>query len=245
MAMAIDPRYTYFWHSGAPLAVKFEIEKAVRALLTRHAGDAGHLVFIGSVSVDPTYHAQLRFEAAAPERNLYSLRMDVSMSSSKGAGNARQQWFTPERLAQDADRTFARWIANLENATPGTPDAFSGELYARIMSDAIAEETRLAAQREDEGPIVAARQAVLEAFRSGKRCCSADKEGHTTFYFDGRSFVREHTGDWDERQKFANGDELLADLRKFYHWDIVRDTFPHSPPEIEAWTLIQSKLRSR
>jgi hypothetical protein len=241
--MGIDPRYTYFWHTAAPHAVKFQIEKAIRTLLTRHVGDGAHLVFVGSVSVDPIYHAQLRFEAAAAERNLYSLRMDVTMSS--GADSARRQWFTPERLAQDADRTFERWTANLLKATPGSPDVFSPERYARIVGETLAEEARLAAHVEDQAPVLAARQAVLDAIRGGMRCGTADKEGQTTFYFDGRSFVREHTGDWNERQKFASGEELLADLRKFYHWEITRDTYPHSPPEADAWTLIQSKLRPR
>jgi hypothetical protein len=64
-----------------------------------------------------------------------------------------------------------------------------------------------------------------------------------TFYLNGRSFVREHVGEWDERHEFASGEALLADVRKCYHWDIGRDTFPHSPPEVDAWTFIHARLR--
>jgi hypothetical protein len=240
----VEPLYAYFWHSGRPLVVKVEVEKAVRTLLKRAEMEGVQLVFLGSVSVDPTWHAQLRYEAAAVTgaRHLYSLRMDVTMTT-RHPGSARQQWFTDERLQRDAQSTFQRWTANLQTTTvPPAPGDLSRDLYERVIRESLAEESALANHREDQAPIVAARQAVLDALRRGRRCGSVDKEGQTTFSFDGRSFVREHVGDWNERQTFSSADDLLADLRKFYYWETHRDTYPHSPPEREEWEFILKKF---
>jgi hypothetical protein len=71
---------------------------------------------------------------------------------------------------------------------------------------------------------------------------NSDKEGLTTFAFDGTNFVRRHVGDWGEHCVFASEDELLTDLRAYYDWDTKRATYPHRPPEVEASRFIRGKL---
>jgi hypothetical protein len=226
----------YFWHQGRPWDVKFEIEKSARMLLARGPGEPAPLVFTGkSGSGDPSYRARFCFEAASPDRLLYSLRLDAAYP---------RKFFTEEKIRQlYTDRAFARWIQGLQLTTaPGSHAAFSPILYQQLVAETLTCERELADRREDEAPIAAVRQAVLAALRAGKKCGSANKEGQTSFHFNGTQFVRDHVGEEDELQLFAGDAEVLADLRKFYDWDTKRDTYPHPPPELDVWRFIERKL---
>jgi hypothetical protein len=227
---------THFWHAGHPADVKFEIEKATRMLLAHDPSETAKLVFVGSSgSADPTYRARFCLDAAWPERRLYSLRL---------AASGPRKWFNEERLRQYSDKVFEHWTRNLHvTPTPRSLEASSPELYQQLAAEALAREAELAHRKEDQAPIEAVRQEVLAAIRDGKKCGNVNKEGQTTFYFRRGKFVREHIGDWDERQVFASGEAMLADLRQFYDWDTKRDTYPHRPPEVEAWRFIRDQLR--
>lgn len=226
---------TWFWHAGHPLDVKFEIEKAAAMLLARDAAAVPKLVFTGtSGSRDPAYHGRLCLEAAGPERHLYSLQLEAA---------AQSKWFTEEKMrGLYSDKAWAHWTRNLQAAPAGTSADSSAVLYDRLVAETVAREREAAAHQEDPAPIAALRQEILAALRAGKRLGNSDKEGLTTFAFDGAHFVRRHVGDWDENRVFASADEMLADLRAYYDWDTKRATYPHRPPEADAWRLIKAKL---
>jgi hypothetical protein len=225
----------WFWLVEGPLEAKFAVEKAIRMLLAREPGDGGTLVFHGSSqSRDPVYRSRFCLEAVEPGRHRYSLQMEAAASG---------KWFTQEKLEQTAGRTWQAWIRPLQSTPPPQPLTSDRALYAQVVRETLEREASLASQKEDEAPIEAVRQAVLAGFRQGKRCSESDKEGITTFRFDGREFIRTHVGEWEDRVVFAGADALLADLRKFYHWKTCRDTYPHSPPEVEVWKYILSRMK--
>jgi hypothetical protein len=225
----------WFWRVERPLEAKFAVEKAIRALLVREPVENGSLVFRGtSFTKDPVFRSRFCLEAVEPGRHLYSLQMEAGASS---------KWFTQENFEQMAWSAWQAWIGPLQPTMPPQPLPVDREFYQRVVRETLAREMELANQREDEAPIEAARQAVLERLRRGNTCGRCDKEGITTFRFDGRQFVRDHIGDWDEHVVFDDAAALLADLSKFYYWDTHRSTYPHSPPEIDAWKFILGRMR--
>jgi hypothetical protein len=225
---------TWFWRVERPLEAKFAVEKAIRALLVREPVESGALIFRGtSFTKDPVYRSRFCLETVEPERHLYSLQMEAVGSS---------KWFTQEKLQQMAGQTWQAWIRPLQATMPPQTLPVDRELYQRVVRETLEREMELANQREDDAPTEAARHAVLDALRRGKTCGRGDKEGNTTFRFDGRQFVRDHIGDWDEHVVFDHDAALLADLSKFYYWDTHRSTYPHSPPEVDAWKFILGRM---
>jgi hypothetical protein len=227
-------REAWFWRVERPLEIKFAAEKATRMLLSRDAADSNSLAFNGtSSSKDPGYRARLCLESVDPERYLYSLHMEASASA---------RWFTPEKLDQLADRAWQLWTSAWRTLPP-QPLLRDEALYERAVREVLARESESANREEAEAPVAAARQVVLDGLRAGKRCAESNKEGFTSFRFEGGEFVRNHIGEWEERKVFAGADALLADLRQFYDWDTKRETYPHSPPEAEVWKYILGRLR--
>ena len=228
-------RETWFWRVERPLEMKFAVEKATRMLLVRDAACSGSLVFHGrSSSKDPEYGARFCLVSVEPDRYLYSLRMEASASA---------RWFTQQKLEEMAGRAWqfrtAPW-----STLPQPPHLLDRDeaLFERVMRDALSREADQAKSKEDEAPIAELHRAVLDGLRAGKRYMESNKEGVTTFRFEDGEFVRQHIGDWEESQVFADSGALLADLRRFYDWDTKRETYPHSPPEAEVWRYILRRL---
>ena len=103
---------TYFWSSSAPFEAKFEMEKTMGLLLAGGTAQMAQLTYSGSDN--PPYTArevQLRFEAALPDGNWYSLRVTAWVP---------RAWYTETEFRGYADRAFGYWIRNLKTApTPG------------------------------------------------------------------------------------------------------------------------------
>jgi hypothetical protein len=226
---------TYFWNPRMPFDVKFEIEKSTGILLERDPQQRSHLVFRGSSSTPPKqYHSELRFEAALPERNLYSLHVEAT---------APRQWFSEADFRRDAARAFEYWTRDLKTtARPGFLDSASRDLYEERVAATLERESQEANREEDEAPIRAVQQAVLEELRKGKSFRTAHHEGGTRIYFDGRRFVKSTCGEEQSRQVFDSEDQILAFIRSFYDWESRRDAYPHRPPELEVWRFIRKEL---
>ena len=233
--LRITRREAWFWRVERPLEMKFAAEKATRMLLARDPADSSVLAFAGtSSSKDPQYSARLGLQSVDPERYLYSLHMEASASA---------KWFTQEKLDQMADRAWQLWTSAWRTVPPPQPLVRDESLYAQAVDDALSREAATANRRQDDAPVAAARQAVLDGLHAGKRCVESNKEGVTTFRFTGGEFTRDHLGEWEERHVFADADALLADLRRFYDWDTKRETYPHSPPETEVWRYILRRMK--
>ena len=149
----------YFWSRSDPFDVKFEIEKIIGLLLTSNVQQTAKLTYSGSDN-PPSIgrEIQLRFEAALPESNWYSLHVTAWVP---------RTWYTKAEFLSYADKAFGYWIHNLQTAQalPLT-DPSSPELYDRRVREALDKEARRASETED---IVACRGHQAEnSSRSSK-----------------------------------------------------------------------------
>ncbi len=225
-----------FWHPQAPADVKFEIEVASGRLLEREQTQTSRLVFQNSSSAPPnSYHLELRLEAALPQRNLYSLRLDAT---------APREWATEEATRRDTERAFAYWTRQLKATTndPGPLDSASNEQYQRLVQATLDREAELASLKEDPAPIHAVQQAILDALKHGKSFRSSSKEGVSATYFNGRVYVQEESGMEPSRRTIETDEEMLDMLRKYFDYDASAATRPHKPPELYVWKYIQEQV---
>jgi len=226
---------TYFWSSRPPFEMKFEMEKTTGVLLARDAAQTAKLTYSGYDN-PPIIGREIKlgFEAALPKGNWYSFHLDAWVPCT---------WYTEAEFRRNADQAFGYWIHNLQTAPSlGLLDSASQELYDQRVSEAVDEEVRVAGQKEDPLPIVALQQEILAELRKGKSFRRAHHEGGTTIYFDGKTFVRSEYGEEESVSVLATDDETLDCIRKFYDWESRKDSYPHRPPELEAWRFIQGQL---
>lgn len=85
--------------------------------------------------------------------------------------------------------------------------------------------------------------AILDSMKQGASFCVCHKEGGTNIYWRNGGFVRSDYGEEPAQQTFANEQEFLDFLRRFYDWETSKHVYPNKVPEIEAWKLIYRLLR--
>jgi hypothetical protein len=226
---------TYFWSSNDPFEVKFEVEKIMGLLLARVPAQIPQLTYSGSD--DPPYigrKVQLRFEAALPDGNWYSLHVTAWVP---------RTWYTEAEFRGNADRAFGHWIRNLQTApTVGPLDAASQELYDQRVREAGDKETRRANEKEDPAPVTALKQEILTALRNGMSFRTAHHEGGTSISFDGKAFVCSEYGEVESLKILGTDDEALDRIKLLYDWESRKGSFPHRPPELEVWEFIRRRL---
>ena len=226
---------TYFWSSGNPFQTRFETEKTMGLLLARDEAKTERLTYSGSDNPPSIGRdVRLRFEAALPKGNWYSLQVTAWVPKT---------WNTEVEFHSYTDKAFERWTSNLQTApTLGLLVGASQELYTQRVNDATDEEARRASEKEDSVPIAALKHEILEDLRNGTSFRTSHHEGGTTIYFDGKAFVRSEYGEQTSSRVLPTDDETLACIEELYDWDSRKDTFPHSPPELEVWRFIQRQL---
>ena len=226
---------TYFWSSNDPFEVRFEIEKTIRLLLAEDDAQTGKLSYSGSdnppfVSRD----VQLRFEAALPKGNWYSLHVTAWVP---------RTWYTEAEFRSNADNSFGHWTHNLQTApTLGLLGDASQELYDRLVHEAVDKEARRASEKEDPVPVAALRRQILDELRNGKSFRTSHHEGGTSIYFDGKTFVRSEHGEQESFTVLGTEEEALDAIKELYDWESRKGSFPHRPPELEVWQFIQRQL---
>ena len=229
-------RYSaFFWHALDPFDLKYQVEKDCGRLLDRDPQQTPWLTFESASHVPPNhYRLLLRFEAAAPDRNLYSLKL---------AATALREWVGEESFRRCADRAFVHWTRNLQLIPdPGPVESASEERYRQLVQSAIERESQLAMRHDDSAPIQAVQQDILQALRNGASFRSSHDEGGSSIYFNGSRFVKQDFGLEAGRSVLDSDEEMLIFLRNYFDFEAGRDTRPHKPPELEVWKFIQSQL---
>jgi len=226
---------TYFWSSSNPFERRFETEKTLGLLLVRDETQTERLTYFGSDN-PPSIGRDvwLRFEAALAKGNWYSLRVTAWVPKT---------WNTETEFNSYSDKAFETWTSSLQTApTLGLLGDASQELYSQRVHDAIDEEARRASEKEDPAPVAALKQEILIELRNGASFRTAHHEGGTTIDFDGKTFVRSEYGEQTSTKVLATDEETLDCIKALYDWESRKDTFPHSPPELEVWRYIQRQL---
>jgi hypothetical protein len=226
---------TYFWSSSDPSKMRFETEKTMRLLLARDEAHTERLTYSGSDN--PPFigrNVRLRFEAALPKGNWYSLQITAWVPNT---------WNSETEFHSYADKAFEHWTSNLQTApTLGLLGDASKELYTRRAQDAVDEEARRTSEKEDPAPVTALKHEILDGLRSGASFRTSHHEGGTTIYFDGKTFIRSEYGEQTSSRVLTTDEETLDCIQALYDWESRKDTFPHRPPELEAWRFIQRQL---
>jgi hypothetical protein len=227
---------TFYWSSRDPFEEKFQMEKTLGLLLKDDPLRRAPLVYSGSDN--PPFlgrDVQLRFEAALPNGNWYSLHI---------AAWVPRTWETETEFRTYADRSFNFWTFNLQTApTLGALNGASQDLYDSRVKVAAEKEAIRASQREDQEPIRALKKQILDELREGKSFRTVHHEGGTYIYFDGNSYVWSTYGEEVAKRDLTSEDETLQSIRDLYDWESRKSSYPHPPPELEVWTFIHQQMR--
>jgi hypothetical protein len=226
---------TLFWHTGSPLEVKFAIEKLCANLL-KHDPKAPEYPAYICPNAGPLgeIFITLRLEAVFPTERLYSLHLAF-----KGSRN----WLLEDEFLEKSKTVFDYWCSKLRVPTEEIPwPQASPVLLEQEIRSTLAAEDEIAARLEDPAPIAAVQQKILAAMRAGSVFRSSNKEGSTRIYFNGTNFARLDEGDYPDSIIYRTEAEFLTAMRHFHDWKARRDTYPHTPPELEVWRFIYSEL---
>ncbi len=226
---------TLFWHADSPLSVKFAIEKMCVNLLKRDPKSPNHPTYIcpnagglGEIFIT------LKLEAVFPSNRLYSLHVAF-----KGSRN----WLLETEFLEKSKVVFDYWCTKLKVPTEEILWAqASPVLLEQEIRSTLASEAEAASIREDQAPIVALQEKILASIRSGYVFRQSHKEGNSLIYFNGTHFARRDEGDYPDYIAYATETEFLTAIRHWHDWKARRDTYPHSPPELDVWRFIQSEL---
>ena len=138
---------------------------------------------------------------------------------------------------------FDYWCTKLKVPTEEIPWAqASPVLLEQEIRSTLSSEAEAASIREDQAPIVELQQKILAAIRSGYVFRQSHKEGSTLIYFNGTHFARRAEGEYPDYITYPTEAEFLTAIRHWHDWKARRDTYPHSPPELDVWRFIQSEL---
>ncbi len=183
--------------------------------------DGAKLVFRAAARVTGCpYSFALSFDAALPETNCYTLRIDASWANLPAT---HHDYF---RRSFDSWQQF--WTKPL-NLAP-KPDAGEGvgREYSVLARDAVAMEAQLST-------VEAIQRRLLSRIREGAQLSTAHKEGGTNIRWQGSSFTRSDYGESDESAVFADDASFLAFVRRFFDSKV---SYPDRVPELDAWRLI-------
>jgi hypothetical protein len=173
------------------------------------------------------YDLLLRFEAALPEWNCYSLRASAFWGELP-ADHA-------EYYRKTSGSWFASWTGDFAAANQPLANEGSTEGYRQLCEEALKAENHL-------DSVAAIQQAIIAAVKEGARFYDSHKEGDTRIYWDGNRFVRTDEGDYPDQLHFTDESDFLRMLYQFCHWDATRNSDKDQLSEIDTWRLILRRM---
>ena len=189
--------------------------------------DGAKLVYRGAARLTGCpYSFALSFDAALPETNCYTLRIDASWANLPAA---QHDYF---RHAFDSWLQF--WTKPLNLASKPDAGQGVGREYSALVQDALAMEAQLSTVQAIQGQL-------LSRLREGARLSTAHKEGGTIIRSQGSAFSRSDYGESDESAVFDDDASFLAFLRRFFD---SRVSYPDRLSELDAWRLILRQVYS-
>ena len=197
-------------------------------LLTPTMQDGSLTLATRAKVVGAVYVFELRFEAALPSMNCYSLRVETSWAEHAAT---HQDYFL-----KTSESWFRLWTRDFAPADPPRAEEGSVTRYAKLCEAALKSEQHL-------DTIPAIQNAILAALKQGARFTTSHKEGGTNISWNGRCFVRADYGEDPDSQAFASESAFLAALRQFYDWEVSKSIYPDKASDFVAWKLILRLLR--
>lgn len=221
-------RLLHFQDKRPPHEIQFALERTFMTLFAADLKD-GHLTLTAQAMVaGARYDLELRFEAALPLVNCYSLRVETSWAKSAATQH--------DYYRKTAGSWFSFWTRDFMPANPPNADAGSAERYHEICVASLNAEVQL-------DTVAAVQQAIVAAMKRGAVFTTSHKEGGTNIrWIDGR-FMRSDYGEYPASQIFSDETEFLKALRQFYDWETSKNVYPNKVSDFEAWKLILRLLR--
>lgn len=223
-------RVLHFRDKRPPHEVQFALERDIGTLFTPSMEDGTLCLHAKANVIGADYDFTLRFEAALPEWNCYSLQASALWGE------------LPSDHADYFRKTSKSWFegwtsdfiaANRPLAGVGTVDR-----YRQLCEEALNAEKHL-------DSVAAIQQAIIAAVKDGARYYDSHKEGDTKIYWDGKRFVRSDDGDYPDERHFTEESDFLKMLYQFCHWQATRHTEKDRLSEIDTWRLIQRRMKHR
>jgi hypothetical protein len=220
----------HFRDARPPQEIQFHFERALMTLMPPGI-EAGKLVCRANAKVTGAqYSFLLRHEAALPETNCYSLRVEASWADK------------PQTLHDYYRKTsvswFDLWTRDLRPTSPPSIEEVLAERYRELCEAALNAEAGL-------NSIEATQQTIVVAMKGGASFATAHKEGGTNIGWQNGRFVRSDYGESEEWKEFASEAEFLKFLRQFYDSETSRNIYPREVSDFEAWKLILRLLRTK
>ncbi len=219
----------HFRDQRPPHEVQFALERDLMSLFTASMQNDRLALRANAKVVGARYDFELRFEAAMPITNCYSLRVETSWAE---AAATHHDYFR-----KTASSWFGFWTRDLLPADP--PDTATGPdvRYQAFCAASLNAEAHL-------NTVPALQQAIVAAMKSGARFSTSSKEGGTTLCWNGEHFVRSDHGDHPDTIIFSGEPDFLEALRKFYAWETAKNAYPEMVAELVAWRLMLRLLRT-
>lgn len=170
----------------------------------------------------------LRFEAARPAHNHFTLQAEVSWE------HLASEHHDDERRSSTG--WFALWTRDLAAARIPASGRGAGARHAALCRDAEEAESRLAS-------IAAVQRAIVDGLKRGGRYSTSHKEGGTTITWRAGRFLREDYGDDPAYDTWTDETAFLEALWRFCQWDATRHARERQRSNLDTWTLILRLLR--
>jgi hypothetical protein len=220
-------RVLHFQDDRPPHEVKFALERELRVLFKTSMECDKLCMRAKATVVGAAYEFWLRFDAALPTCNGYSLTMDVSW--------ADQASCNADYYRKTSASWFEFWTRDFLAASPPLAGEGSVQRYRQMCEEAFSAE-------QDLDSIAAVQGAIITAMKRGASFRTSHKEGGTNIYWKSNRFVRSDYGDYPDEKQFNEETEFLKMLRQFCHLDVTRNSGKEQLSEIDAWRLIMRQI---
>lgn len=217
----------HFRDQRPPHLVRFALERELMVLFST-ALEGERLQLRARANVNgASYEFVLRFVAALPHDNCYSLCTDVSWADQPATSH--------DYFRHTANSWLELWTRDLMPATPPSAREGSRERYRQFC------EATLQAERHLDS-VAAVQRAIVDGMKRGGSFGTSHKEGGTSIYWRKGRFIRSDYGDYPDQKELTEEGEFLKMLRQFCHLDVRRNTSSEPLTELDEWRLILRRM---
>lgn len=220
-------RELHFRDARSPHEVQIALERELRTLFTASMAEGKLCLQAKAKVVGADYDLMLRYEAALPLCNCYSLRAQVFWGELPSDHAAYYR--------KTSGSWFAVWTSDLVASNRPLDSEGSAERYRQLCEEALKAEKHL-------DSVAAIQQKIIVAVKDGARFYDSHKEGGTKIYWQWERFVRSDYGDYPDERHFTDESEFLKMLYQFCHWQATLHSDKEQLSEIDTWRLILRRM---
>lgn len=218
----------HFKDARAPEEIKVELERKLMVLL-HPVGDSGQYVVTGEgKSTGAVNKVTLSLDEVRAADHLYTLKAEFDWS---GSDPVNDEYFT-----NSSRSWFEFWTRDFAPVETAGHDDYTMPRYRMVADKALHFESNLKTPED-------VRAEIARRMTDGATFATAHKEGGTVIrWLRDRQFQSSDYGESNETRLFKSEADFFPYLRRFFHMEITRPTYPAEPDELTAWILILRRL---